>query len=198
MVEPACHSDPTTYSEARDGAAAYLQSRLAANNQPIDSNFQIPVIDLRPSFSPTLVDRQAVASHIRHACTTSGFFYIINHHIPKAACDGILHQAERFMHELPLAKKEDLHLKNNKFGLGWEPSEYTSIAGDEEEKEVFNFAYEESLDRSGGDGKYRNLDGSTGKGNTWPKEEDLPGFYDGVKEYYSEVSASASGDLSRR
>jgi isopenicillin N synthase-like dioxygenase len=182
--------DPTTYSEARDGAAAYLQSRLAANDQPTDSNFQIPVIDLRPSFSPSLVDRQAVAAQIRHACTAFGFFYITNHHIPKAACDGILHQAERFVHELTLAKKEDLHLKHNKFGLGWEPSEYTSIAGDQEEKEVFNFAYEESLDRSGGNGMYRNLDGSIGKANMWPKEEDLPEFYDGVKGYYGEVSAS--------
>jgi isopenicillin N synthase-like dioxygenase len=127
MTDSVCHSDPITFNEARDGAAAYLQSRLATKHQPTDSDFQIPVIDLTKSFSTSLVDRQAVATKIRDACTTSGFFYITNHHIPKTACDGILHEAERFMHELPLAKKEDLHLKNNKFGLGWEPSEYTSI-----------------------------------------------------------------------
>ena len=99
-----------------------------------------------------------------------------------------MHQAERFVTQLPLEKKEALHLKNNKFGLGWEPSEYTSIAGDKEEKEVFNFAYEAELDPTGGDGKYKNLDGSTGKSNMWPSLEDLPGFYDGVKEYYGSVS----------
>jgi len=80
-------------------------------------------------------------------------------------------------------------VKNSNFGLGWEPSEYTSIAGDKEEKEIFNFAYEAALDRTGGDGKYRELDGSAGESNVWPKEEDLPGFYAAVKEYYSAVSA---------
>ena len=182
--------DQTTYDEARNGAAAYLKSRLAAKEQANDETFQIPVIDLSPSFSPSLADRLTVAAQIRDACTISGFFYITNHLIPKAACDGILHQAERFVHELALEKKKDLHLKNNKFGLGWEPSEYTSIAGDKEEKEVFNFAYEAALDRTGGDGMYKNLDGSTGEANIWPKEEDLPGFYGEVKEYYSAVSSS--------
>jgi isopenicillin N synthase-like dioxygenase len=126
--------DQTTYDEARNGAAAYLHSRLSANDGIADENFKIPVIDLTPSFSASLVDRQSVAARIRQACTTSGFFYISNHQISDAACDGILYQANRFMHELPLDKKETLHLKNNKFGLGWEPSEYTSIAGDKEEK----------------------------------------------------------------
>ena len=93
------------------------------------------------------------------------------------------------MHKLPLEKKEELHLKHNRFGLGWELSKYTSIAGDKEEKEVFSFAYEAALDRTGGDGMYKNLDGSTGKRNMWPKEEDLPGFYGEVKEYYGAVSA---------
>ena len=93
------------------------------------------------------------------------------------------------MHKLPLAKKKELHVKNSKFGLGWEPSEYTSIAGDKEEKEIFNFAYEAALDHTGGDGKYRELDSSAGESNIWPKEEDLPGFYIAVKEYYGAVSA---------
>ncbi|USP72926.1 hypothetical protein yc1106_00200 [Curvularia clavata] len=180
-------TDRTTYEEARNGAAAYLQSRLSAKSQEANEGFEIPIIDLAPSFSNSLADRQKVADQIRKACTTSGFFYIKNHGIPKAACDSILHQAERFIKELPRDKKEDLHLKHNKFGLGWEPSEYTSIAGDKEEKEVFNFAYEAELDPTGGDGKYRNLDGSTGKANMWPKEEDLPGFYVGVKDYYGNV-----------
>jgi isopenicillin N synthase-like dioxygenase len=189
VSQSAHQPDQTTYYEAHNGAAAYLQSRLAAKDRIADKDFQIPVIDLAPSFSSSLSSRQAVAAQIRDACTTSGFFYITDHNIPASACDGILHQAERFMHELPLEKKEVLHLKHNGFGLGWEPSEYTSIAGDKEEKEVFNFAYEAALDRTGGDGMYKNLDGSTGEGNMWPKEEDLPGFYGEVKEYYGAVSA---------
>lgn len=179
--------DKTTYEEARNGAAAYLQSRLSANDPIADESFNIPVIDLTPSFSASLEDRQAVAAQIRQACTTSGFFYVTNHQIPEAACKAILHQAKRFVHELPLSKKEKIHLRNNKFGLGWEPSEFTSISGDKEEKEVFNFAYEAALDPTGGDGKYKNLDGSTGEANMWPDEQDLPGFYDRIKDYYGAV-----------
>ncbi|EUC46189.1 hypothetical protein COCMIDRAFT_4697 [Bipolaris oryzae ATCC 44560] len=191
MCPEPSESDRITYEEARNGAAAYLQSRLSAKNEEADKDFEIPVINLEPSFSDSLSDRQKVADQIRKACTTSGFFYITNHRIPKSACDGILHQAKRFMKELPLEKKEELHLKHNKFGLGWEPSEYTSIAGDKEEKEVFNFAYEADLDPTGGDGQYKNLDGSTGNANMWPKEEDLPGFYREVKEYYGNVLSLA-------
>ncbi|KAL6706272.1 hypothetical protein ACN47E_005562 [Coniothyrium glycines] len=181
-------SDRTTYDEARIGAAAYLQTRLAAKDHMVeDKDFEIPIIDLSPSFSSRLEERQTVADQIRRACTTSGFFYITGHGVSSSAREGILSQAERFMHDLPIEKKERLHLKLNKFGLGWEPSEYTSIAGDREQKEVFNFAYEEDFDRTGGDGLYRNLDGSTGKSNMWPKEEDLPGFYATVKNYYGAV-----------
>jgi isopenicillin N synthase-like dioxygenase len=179
--------DQTTFDEARHGAEAYLRSRLLRNPSDTDINFSVPVIDISSSFSSLSSARQAVASQIRSACITSGFFYITGHQIPESACKGILHQADRFMHELNLEQKEELHLKKSKYGLGWEPSDYTSIAGDKEQKEVFNFAYEEGLDPTGGDGAYRNLDGTKYKANLWPSEESLPGFYAEVKEYYAAV-----------
>jgi isopenicillin N synthase-like dioxygenase len=187
-VNTPCTVDRTTYEEAHKGAAEYLQSRLAEKNEKLDENFEIPVIDLASSFSTALPDRLAVAAQIRKACITSGFFYIANHGVSEHARIGILEQSKRFFDELSTAKKEELHIKNSKLGLGWEPSEYTSIAGDQERKEGFNFAYEEALDRTGGDGLYRNLDGTKYNGNLWPKEQDLPGFYERVKEYYGAVS----------
>lgn len=185
-------TDRTTYEEAHNGAAAYLQSRLAVKDEALDKDFSVPVIDLAPSFSPVLVERQAVAEQIRKACTTSGFFYIANHGVSKQARDGILEQSKRFYDELSLEQKEDLHIKNSELGLGWEPSEYTSIAGDQEWKEGFNFSYEAALDPTGGDEMYRNLDGTDHQGNMWPKEEDLPGFRAAVKEYYGGVSADSN------
>lgn len=185
-VETPRTQDSTTYTEAREGAAAYLQSRLADKAFLTDKEFEVPVIDISPSFA-SLAKRQSVADQIREACTTSGFFYITNHGVSTSARHGILQQAERFMHGLSLEQKEKLHTKGSKLGLGWEPSEYTSIAGDIETKEVFNFSYEAAMDSTGGDGKYVNLDGTTGNGNLWPNEEDLPGFYADVKEYYGAV-----------
>ncbi|OSS46667.1 hypothetical protein B5807_08770 [Epicoccum nigrum] len=177
----------TTFTEAREGAAAYLRERLTAKTPVTDEDFEVPIIDISPSFSELQAERQKVADQIRKACTTSGFFYITNHGIPLSAREGILRQAERFMHELGSEQKEQLHTKKSKLGLGWEPSEYTSIAGDLETKEVYNFSYETAMDRTGGDGKYVNLDGSTTNGNMWPQEQDLPGFYDAVKTYYGGV-----------
>ncbi|KAF9691108.1 hypothetical protein EKO04_010783 [Ascochyta lentis] len=184
MAESGSHSS-TTYTEAREGAAAYLQSRLESRASATDGEFTVPVIDILPSFSASLAERQSVADQIRKACITSGFFYVTNHGVSNSAQEGILHQAKRFMHGLRIEQKEQLHTKRSKLGLGWEPSEYTSIAGDLETKEVFNFSYEAGMDKTGGDGKYTNLDGTTENGNLWPKEEELPGFYAAVKEYYS-------------
>lgn len=188
LVDTAPLRDSTTFREAREGAEAYLQARLAAKAPLTDEEFEVPVIDISSTFSGSILERQKVADQIQKACTTSGFFYITNHGVSKEARSGILQQAQRFMHELSPKQKEKLHIKHSRLGLGWEPSEYTSLAGDLETKEGWNFAYEAALDRTGGDGKYTNLDGTTGPGNMWPKEEDLPGFYDAVKEYYGGVS----------
>lgn len=77
---------------------------------------------------------------------------------------------------------------------GWEPSDYTYVNPDDwetelipETKEGFNWGYEPGLDSTGGDGLYTELDGSSEIGNIWPSEEDIPGFYSGIREYYSRV-----------
>jgi isopenicillin N synthase-like dioxygenase len=186
--------DLTTYEEAHNGAAAYLQARLAEKDETLDKEFAVPVIDLAPSYSTVLADRQAVADQVRKACTTSGFFYIAHHGVPKHARDGILEQSRRLFHGMTLEQKEELHIKTSKLGLGWEPSEYTSLAGDQERKEGFNFSYEAALDPAGGDGLYRNLDGTDYSANLWPREEDLPGFRAAVKEYYGSVSDDQDND----
>jgi len=80
-------------------------------------------------------------------------------------------------------------MRKSPFNRGWEPAEHTSIAGDAETKEGFNWGYEEGLDLDGGDGKYVELDGQKPEStaNLWPNEEDLPGFYAGIREYYGRV-----------
>lgn len=47
--------------------------------------------------------------------------------------------------------------------------------------------YEAGLDPTGGDGQYRELDGADVNGNVWPSEDDIPGFYETIKEYYGQV-----------
>ena len=81
-------------------------------------------------------------------------------------------------------------MKNSKYFRGYEPAQYSSVNNftSKETKEAFNWGYEAGLDPTGGDGKYVELDGSKdGGSNLWPDEKLLPGFYEGIAEYYGKV-----------
>ncbi|KAK4503953.1 hypothetical protein PRZ48_004868 [Zasmidium cellare] len=174
-----------TSNEAWNGAKQYLSQRLGSHGQGEETDFGIPIIDIGPSYSSDLGDRNKVAEQIRQACVTSGFFYITNHGIDKQACQGVLHQAKRLFKDLSRDQKEAISLKKSPYGYGWEDAISTSLHDDVELKEGFNWSYEDDLDPSGGDGGYVQLDGSTATDvNQWPGEKDLPGFYEGVKNYY--------------
>ncbi|RDW62375.1 hypothetical protein BP6252_11808 [Coleophoma cylindrospora] len=187
---------PSTQSDSLAAAIEvqnYLKARLSASkNSPSNESgkWEIPIIDLTPSFSPSLSDRQAVASQIHQACITTGFFYITGHGIPLEICNNTLALAERFFRELTPEAKEKIHMKHSDQFRGYEPASWTSVNEYEtkETKEGFNFGYESGLDPSGGDGKYVELDGSSEAGkNLWPEETELPGFYAGIAQYYGQV-----------
>jgi hypothetical protein len=171
-------------------AQEYLQSRLTTTSAA-PSFRKIPIIDLTKSFSSSISERQAVAAEISQACTTVGFFYITGHGIPSSLCDGVIKLASRFFHELSPEGREAIHMRNSDNFRGYEPAAFSSVNDftSKETKDAFNWGYESGLDPTGGDGKYVELDGSPeSKKNLWPSEDELPGFYSGVKEYYGQVS----------
>lgn len=176
----------TTYNEAWNGARRYLDQRLETTEiQNSEADFGIPIIDIGPSYSPTAEDRKLVAEQIRKACVTSGFFYVTNHGVGKKTCQDILHQGERLFRDLSRDQKEAISLKKSPYGYGWEDAASTSLHDEIELKEGYNWSYEQDLDPTGGDGGYVQLDGSTATHvNQWPSENDLPGFYNGIKHYY--------------
>jgi isopenicillin N synthase-like dioxygenase len=185
-----------TQNEARQAAQAYLDSRLInGHNKELNRPFTIPEINIAASFSTSLADRKKIAAQIHDACTNSGFFHITGHGIPEETRQNILALAKRFFKTVPREKKEALHVKHSKYFRGWEPAEYTYVNPSDwdaegsvpETKEGFNWAYEDGLDPTGGDGKYLELDGGTENGNVWPDESDVPGFYETVREYYGQI-----------
>lgn len=186
-----------TQSEARQAAQAYLNSRLTngSTSSKAQKPFTVPEINIAPSFSSSQAGRKAVAAQIHAACTTSGFFHITHHGITEDTRQKILALAKRFFKTLPREKKEALHVKHSNYFRGWEPAEYSYVNPDDwsaedaapETKEGFNWGYEAGLDPTGGDGQYRELDGADVNGNFWPAEEDVPGFYATIKEYYGQV-----------
>lgn len=208
---PPTDSLPTVLDEVR-AAQIHLRSRLAGaltkppSNIPESQLPTVPLIDLGPSFDGSAESRKAVATQIHAACVTTGFFQISTHSIPKSAIDGVLHQAKRFFHELSPEQKDALHIRHSALFRGYEPGDYTYVNPDDdsrssdpskasanaasETKEGFNWGYEPELDRSGGDGEYVELDGTPpkpGHTNVWPSENDLPGFHQGVADYYAHV-----------
>ena len=186
-----------TQNEARQAAQAYLDSRLSNNGIQADSKeFSVPVIDIAPSFSSSLEARKAVAAQIKAACTNSGFFHITGHGIDEETRQKILQLTKRFFKTLPREKKEALHVRHSEYLRGWEPAEYSYVNPADwnteetvppETKEAFNWGYEEGLDPTGGDGQYVELDGSKANGNVWPSEDDVPGMYAVIREYYGSV-----------
>ena len=122
------------------------------------------------------------------------FFQITGHGVSPQARKTIIDQSARYFKNLTPAQKERMHVKHSNLMRGWEPADYTYVNPSDwntetvpETKEGFNWGYKTKLDPTGGDGKYRDLDGSDGNGNVWPEEDELPGFFDGVKEYYFAV-----------
>ncbi|CZT45013.1 related to gibberellin 20-oxidase [Rhynchosporium secalis] len=176
--------------EAAREAEQWLQSRLSTTTTEAPAFRSIPLIDLTASFSSSLIDRQAVAKEINAACTKVGFFLITGHGIPQSVCDDVLRLAKRFFHELSQDQKEALHVRHSDYFRGYEPASYTSVneLTTSETKEAFNWGYESGLDPTGGDGKYVELDGTPEASvNAWPREPELPGFYEGIAKYYGQV-----------
>ncbi|KIX10501.1 uncharacterized protein Z518_01584 [Rhinocladiella mackenziei CBS 650.93] len=194
--------------EEVEAAQINLRNRLAGAirkpppNVPVESLPTVPLIDIGASFDGSLDSRKTIARQIHEACVTTGFFQISNHGVTEEAMAGVLKQAERFFHELPQEKKHAMHIKYSPLFRGYEPHDYTYVNPDDkdpdgrssaqqETKEGFNWGYEEAMDPSGGDGKYVELDGvapaTTGIGNVWPAEDDLPGFHATISLYYSQV-----------
>ena len=62
---------------------------------------EIPVIDLS-AINGSLAERQAIATKIKEAATTSGFFYISNHGIKDSVIQDAAGQCTSFVHPAKL------------------------------------------------------------------------------------------------
>lgn len=164
----------------------------------------VPLIDLSKSFSNDLPARQEIASQIREACTTSGFFQISNHQITETAINDILKQAEHFFHDLTPTQKDALHIRHNKLFRGYEAGADTYVNPDDnnpteteiETKEGYNFGYEPSLDPTSPTAtSYVELDGQPpsppSRCNVWPDPSLLPAFKPAIATYYAQILSLA-------
>ena len=82
-----------TTVETGNGPRAFFESGLEAKPTPFDA---IPLIDFGPMLSDDPAERAKVGEAVRKACTEVGFFYALNHGVPKAAIDATFVAAHKF------------------------------------------------------------------------------------------------------
>jgi isopenicillin N synthase-like dioxygenase len=78
----------------------------------------IPVIDLGPYFAGESGALDRAADELRHALTEIGFYFIVNHGVPRPLVRRIYDEAARF-HALPMNAK--LAVRIDKHNVGYLP-----------------------------------------------------------------------------
>ncbi|KAK4222319.1 2OG-Fe oxygenase family protein [Podospora fimiseda] len=135
---------------------------LASGNGPITrtilstplrnaSPTEIPIIDLSAlSSSSILADRQHIATQIRTAATTNGFFYITNHGIDSTLISSAHSASLDFFRQDPTLKEpaNTIHSTANKYIVGWKPPKTQKINHFEgaDKRESFSLRYNPSWD----------------------------------------------------
>jgi isopenicillin N synthase-like dioxygenase len=79
----------------------------------------LPIIDIA-GLNGSFTERQAVARHLRKACTETGFFYITGHGVPAALIDRVFGQSHAFF-ALPMEQKLAVAMAQSSCRHGYEP-----------------------------------------------------------------------------
>lgn len=143
----------------------------------------IPVIDLQETFGSDAAALARTAAEIGAACRDTGFFYVKNHGIDRAAIAQAFAEADRFF-DHPVPWKEKLRAEREHHRHGYEPPETQRLDNNSpaDLKESFVFAKP---------GAIGTPDFGT---NTWP--DDLPGFRENLEAYY-EAALGLGAHLTR-
>jgi isopenicillin N synthase-like dioxygenase len=143
----------------------------------------LPIIDIGGPGSPDDAARRHVATALREACSSHGFFYIRNHGVPEPLVGAVFGEAERLF-ALPAPQKAAVDKAKSAANRGYEPlSGQTLEAGAPPDlKEGFYIGPEIAADDP------RVLAGKFNQGpNQWPAG--LPDFRPTMERYFSEMLA---------
>ena len=132
--------------------------RLASGNGPVTRKVlstplrdalpsEIPIIDVSPIFSASLVNRKAVARQIHDAASNTGFFYIRNHGIPLDQINSTHKACLDFFHQ-DHATKLKVDATQDPFDSGWRGLDTQRVNPDEgaDLRETYSILYDTRLD----------------------------------------------------
>ncbi|KAI9731233.1 MAG: hypothetical protein M1834_005426 [Cirrosporium novae-zelandiae] len=103
---------------------------------------EVPLIDVSGMFSNSLVERQAVATQIHAAATTSGFFYVKNHGVPSSLIEAAHRSSLEFFRQ-PDEIKQKVNSSHSQWFNGWKPPQTQRINNAEsiDVRETFSTRY---------------------------------------------------------
>ncbi|EKV05914.1 Flavonol synthase/flavanone 3-hydroxylase [Penicillium digitatum PHI26] len=141
---------------------------------------EIPIIDLA-SIDKDLEARKTLASKVRAAAESTGFFYIKNHGISEELIQNALSQAKAFFAQ-PIEKKQLASRKIRTNADGWHGLGTTQINRTEtrDRKETFSLRYNRKNDPTVSDGDTLSSEDDF----AWDTTSHLPGFQETTVEFY--------------
>jgi isopenicillin N synthase-like dioxygenase len=150
------------------------------------ANETIPIIDLGPCLAGEPGALARAADQLRNALTEIGFYYIVNHGIPKPLITSIFAAAARF-HALPLERKMQVRIDKHNVG-------YLPMKGDTLRTSVVQTVTRPNLNEAlfiardlAADHPDVVADRRFRSANQWPA--DLPGFRETVMGYCDALEA---------
>jgi len=150
----------------------------------------IPVLDLGPYRAGEAGAAERLAEDLCHAQENVGFYFIVNHGVPRSRIDATFTAARRF-HAMPLEAK--LALKANEHNIGYLPMKGSTTRSSkvhENTRPNLNEALFVKRDLAPDDPEV--LAGLRYKApNQWPDEAALPGFRADVVAYCAAMEALA-------
>ncbi|KAG7359642.1 2-oxyglutarate/Fe(II) oxygenase [Nitzschia inconspicua] len=161
----------------------YQKRRLHSTGMA-DSTLEstVPIIDMSMS-------DEELGKSIHHACTTVGFFIIVQHGVPEELRARMLQQARLLFSELTLEEKEAISVKHSNSYRGFQTMGVNVTNGQRDGHEALDLVSESTraiVTRSS-DSKFKDL---TNYGqNQWPDPRLLPDFRNTTEEYIEAMQA---------
>jgi isopenicillin N synthase-like dioxygenase len=155
----------------------------------------LPLVDISPFLSTSPPDeegKERTAKQIFDACSTVGFFYLVNHGIPASITDSVLSLGKEFF--LNTSLEEKTRIIRQKVGeghgdgaRGWQPLRDNVTRGKRDWQEAVDFYREHDDASAGSSGNCPPYEILMGK-NLWPQRpEDLKDTYEDYIERMLEL-----------
>lgn len=160
----------------------------ALNEYPTDTGTvtEIPVLDMGPYLADEPGALEDLAAQLRHAQENVGFYFTINHGVPRALIDRAHDELRRF-YALPQDAKDELRINESSIGyITAKSTVYVTSTVNENTQPDINECLLIVREREPDNPSIKAERRFHGP-NQWPSESILPGFRENMLAYYAAI-----------